>query len=120
MPLAHGDYSEGTRQNVLGSDGTAILYRDELWGATLLTRTLCLREGRPYVLIDATRLSEVVAADEVASFVDQNGIDVLNIAGPRSSHWPAGHGFAAGMTMLLIRRLRTFYYTQFGRFSLTF
>src|ERR1700727_1579159 len=46
--LALGGYSERTRQNVLDSDGTAIMYRSTLTGGTLLTRNLCRRAGKPY------------------------------------------------------------------------
>jgi hypothetical protein len=46
-PLARGGYRERTRQNVLDSDGTVILYRSTLTGGTLLTWNLCRRDSPP-------------------------------------------------------------------------
>src|SRR6202051_1239331 len=68
-PLARGGYRERTRQNVLDSDGTAILFHGVLGGGTLLTLNLCKREGKPHVVIDACKTSEPEAAAEIARFV---------------------------------------------------
>jgi hypothetical protein len=61
-PMARGGYRERTRQNVLDSDGTAILFYGVLGGGTLLTLNLCKREGKPHVVIDANKTSESAAA----------------------------------------------------------
>src|SRR5579863_5453566 len=61
-PLARGGYPERTRQNVLDSDGTAILFNGVLGGGTLLTLNLRKREGKPHVTIDASKTSEAAAA----------------------------------------------------------
>src|ERR1700680_2693414 len=90
-PLAHGGYRERTRQNVLDSDGTAILFHGVLGGGTLLTLNLCKREGKPHVVIDASKTSAPEAADEIARFVEEQDIHVLNVAGPRASGWGQGH-----------------------------
>ena len=105
-PLARGGYRERTRKNVLDSDGTAILFHGALGGGTLLTLNLCKREGKPDVVVDASKTSESAAADEIAIFVDEHDIHVLNVAGPRLSGWPQGHGFAIEVVGELIQRCR--------------
>jgi hypothetical protein len=97
---------ERTRQNVLDSDGTAILFHDALGGGTLLTLNLRKREGKPRVVIDASKISESAAAAEIARFVEEHEIRVLNVAGPRLSGWRQGYTFAmvtVGEVIALIR-----------------
>jgi hypothetical protein len=93
-PLARGGYRERTRQNVLGSDGTAILYFGTLTGGTLLTLNVCRRAGKPHVAIDAMHTDAEAAAVDIAAFIDTHAIRVLNVAGPRASGWPLGSDFA--------------------------
>ena len=57
MVLPKGGYRQRTRLNVVDSDGTAIIYYETLKGGTRLTRNLCALLKRPYVLIDARRVS---------------------------------------------------------------
>jgi hypothetical protein len=103
-PMTRGGYRERTRQNMLDSDGTAILYYGVLGGGTLLTLNLCKREGKPNVVIDASKTSELEAAADIARFIDEHDIHVLNVAGPRLSGWRQGHGFAVGTVRELIRK----------------
>lgn len=105
-PMARGGYRERTRQNVLDSDGTAILFYGVLEGGTLLTVNLCKREGKPHVVIDASKTSESDAAAEIARFVSEHDIHILNVAGPRASGWRQGHAFAVGTLAELVNRSR--------------
>jgi hypothetical protein len=72
----------------------------------LLTLILCKWEGRPYVVIDASKTSESAAAADIARLVDEHDIHALNVAGPRLSGWADGHGFAARTVGELIVRCR--------------
>ena len=92
--LPRGGYRERTRQNVVDSDGTAIIYIDSLKGGTRLTHTLCVSERKAYALLDARRLSVAEAVLALRQFVDNHRIDVLNVAGPRASGWNQGYGYA--------------------------
>jgi len=105
-PLARGGYRERTRRNVLDSDGTAILFHGVVGGGTLLTLNLCKREGKPHVVIDANMASEATAATEIARFVEEHDIHVLNIAGPRLSGWAQGYRYAVETVRELIMRCR--------------
>jgi hypothetical protein len=93
-PLPKGGYRQRTRQNVVDSDGTTIIYFNSLKGGTRLTRDLCALEKRPYVLIDAERLSVEDAVEAVRDFIDEHRIGVLNVAGPRASGWASGYSFS--------------------------
>jgi hypothetical protein len=94
-PLPGIGHRRRTRQNVIDSDGTVIFFYEALTGGTRLTRNLCALEKKPYITLDARRISEVPAAvAAILSFVADNDIQVLNVAGPRLSGWPEGYEFA--------------------------
>ena len=82
------DYRERTRQNIIDSQGTLIIARGPLTGGSKLTRSYAKVIGRPNCVIDLTLREEFEAAIIVKSFILENGIQVLNVAGPRLSHQP--------------------------------
>jgi hypothetical protein len=104
-PLPGGGYRERTRRNVVDSDGTAILFYGSLTGGTKLTRDICVREKKPFVVLDAKQSTESHAADAIVHFLKENEIAVLNVAGPRLSGWPEGHGFALRVIGKVIERV---------------
>ena len=100
--LAGSGYEERTLQNVLDSDGTAILYFGVLEGGTLQTKENCVVHGKPVELIDASRAAPAEAAARIAAFIRKNRISVLNVAGPRASKQPAAHDYARAAVTLVI------------------
>jgi Circularly permutated YpsA SLOG family len=61
---------------------------------------------RPYILIDAAETPDRgEAAKLVLKFTDENNIGTLNVAGPRSSGWPAGYRFARDVVSQVISGL---------------
>jgi len=104
-PLAElkgGGYEERTLQNVLDSDGTAILYFGELEGGTRLTAQYCQEHRKACELLNAERLSPKQAAREIVAFVAGKRIKVLNIAGPRASKWPGARDYARETLSLVL------------------
>ncbi|MGO8859068.1 MAG: putative molybdenum carrier protein [Steroidobacteraceae bacterium] len=97
IPLPGAGYREHTRQNVIDSDATAILFYQSLAGGTLLTRNLCVRQKIMFTVINAQDLSASAAAAMIVQFIEQNAIQALNIAGPRASGWEQGYGFAVAV-----------------------
>ena len=97
-------YRARTLKNVQDSDGTVILFSATLSGGTLLTRNLCVREKRPFILVDAKRTTKLRAADAVVRFVEEHDLRVLNVAGPRLSGWPKGYAFAMAVVGEVIIR----------------
>ena len=92
--LAGAGYEERTLQNVLDSDGTAILYSGALEGGTRQTMVHCVEHGKPFELIDATRIAPREAASRISAFVERYRLAVLNVAGPRASKWPDAWHYA--------------------------
>lgn len=104
IPLPDGGNRQRTRLNVVDSDGTAILYYESLKGGARLTRNLCALLKRPYILINARKTPDPIAAAEaVAAFVEGHGIQALNVAGPRASGWEAGYSFALDVVSGVIK-----------------
>jgi hypothetical protein len=82
-----------------------LLYKT-LSGGTRLTRNLCALLKRPYVLVDARQMSESEGVAAVREFVEKNGIQTLNVAGPRLSGWAAGYAFSlAVIKQVIVREL---------------
>lgn len=122
IPLPNGGYRQRTRLNVSDSDGTVILYTEPLNGGTRLTRNLCALLKRPYILINAAEMLDssamsltprscsgppfVEAAEKIVKFIEENEIEVLNVAGPRASGWARGYGFAWAMIREVLLRSR--------------
>jgi Circularly permutated YpsA SLOG family len=90
----HASFSERTRQNVIDSDGTVMIYDRQLSGGTKETVRFCRQLDRPYQLVDASRVRPEQGADLVRDLVAKHNIDTLNVAGPRQSEWPEGYNYA--------------------------
>ncbi len=79
------EYVVRTERNVVESDATLILYRDRIAGGTELTLRLAQRHGRPHVTVDLDAAPEPA---EVRRWLDQERVEILNVAGPRESQCP--------------------------------
>jgi hypothetical protein len=78
-------YPERTARNIRDSDGTLVLTRGVPDGGTALTVKLANRYRRPLLSID---LEQPSGPDQVASWAERQGVEVLNVAGPRESSCP--------------------------------
>jgi hypothetical protein len=78
-------YPERTARNIRDSDGTLVLTRGVPDGGTALTVKLATRYRRPLLSIDLERPS---SPDRVATWAERQGVEVLNVAGPRESSCP--------------------------------
>lgn len=79
-------YSDRTRRNVTDSDGTLILFKNEIRGGTFLTLRACQTFRKPHLAIDLPH--EPSAVSQVARWLTHHHIEVLNVAGPRASKEP--------------------------------
>ncbi len=82
------DYPGRTKQNILDSTGTVIISRGSLTGGSKLTLSFSRATGRPNCHIDLLKLESFEAAIILQSFILENQIQTLNVAGPRASHDP--------------------------------
>ena len=88
-------YSQRTEWNVRDSDGTAVFsVRRELRGGSLLAVELAGRYNKPVIHLCAQD-EGTNHAQELRAFIEEFGISVLNIAGPRESDEPDGYRFAS-------------------------
>jgi len=78
-------YEARTEWNVRDSDGTLVLVTGALSGGTKLTVECARKFERPCMIVDLGKASDVQA---VVEWVGENGIEVLNVAGPRESESP--------------------------------
>jgi hypothetical protein len=85
---AAGDYAERTERNVLDSDGTLIISHGDLVNGSMLTRDMAIRHDRPWLHADLEKTNSFVAVTTIQSWIAEQGIRVLNVAGPRSSRDP--------------------------------
>ncbi|MCD4674427.1 MAG: putative molybdenum carrier protein [Desulfobacula sp.] len=82
------DYRKRTRQNIIDSHGTVIISRGKLTGGSKLTRSFAKDAGRPNCYLDLLKTDEFESSIILKSFIMENEIQILNVAGPRSSHHP--------------------------------
>lgn len=83
------NYNTRTEQNVIDSEGTLIISHGRLTGGSDYTRDMALRHNRPWLHIDLNKTMAFQAARQIRSWLAEHEINVLNVAGPRTSKDPA-------------------------------
>ncbi len=86
--MAASDYPSRTRRNILDSHGTVIISRGQLRGGSKLTQSFAQVKGKPNCHIDLLKQDTFEGAIILQSFILENQIRILNVAGPRASHDP--------------------------------
>ena len=104
-PLPGGGCAERTLKNLMEADGTAVLYFGALEGGTELTVYLCIKNGRPYQLIDGDEVGIQRATQLLQRFVQERQVSLLNVAGPRASSRPQAYAYARAAIGGLIARI---------------
>ena len=87
--MTTASYPKRTAQNVIDSDGTVIFTYGALTGGSLLTRKKALQHGKPVLHFDLSKTTAADVVQELVGFIEQNDIEVLNVAGSRGSKDPA-------------------------------
>jgi len=85
-------YPKRTAKNVADSDGTVIFTHGKLTGGSLLTRKEAFEHDKPWIHLDLSKLTVAEATDMLQGFIQENGIEVLNVAGSRASKDPEIYG----------------------------
>jgi hypothetical protein len=83
------NYNKRTEQNVIDSDGTLIISHGKLTGGSDYTREMALLHHRPWLHIDLNKTGAFQAAGKIKSWITENEIEVLNVAGSRASKDPS-------------------------------
>jgi hypothetical protein len=102
------NYVVRTERNVVDSDGTLVLFRNQMTGGTELTHRLAQKHGKPHLCLDLVQVS--LAQDDfdevkqhLFDWLSENQIEILNVAGPRES---TSAGIQADSRMFLVAALR--------------
>ncbi len=90
------DYRIRTKANVRDSDGTLILYVDELKNGTELTRQIAKHLKKPFFLLQLNGRGYRGKVSNLHDWLDENITETLNIAGPRESSNPGIYDEALG------------------------
>lgn len=91
-------YPERTKRNVQDSDGTLILQAGPMIGGTALTELTARVAGK--TVMDCSP-DDLAAVERVRGWITVNGIEILNVAGPRESTEPIYQRAKRFMDMLL-------------------
>ncbi len=86
------DYPSRTKQNIQDSHGTVILSRGRLTKGSELTKVFAKIAGKPNCHINLANNDSFEAAIILQSFILENQIEILNVAGPRASNDPGIYG----------------------------
>lgn len=81
-------YRDRTEKNVLAAEGTLIFSFGPLSGGSALTEALAIRHNRPCLHIDFELIESERAAALVGQWLREERLEVVNVAGPRTSSEP--------------------------------
>ncbi len=82
------------------SDATLIVSAGALRGGSRLTRTCCRGLAKPYRVVDVLGAVEI---EDLRKWLADNRVAVLNVAGPRESHWPGVYALARDLLLELLK-----------------
>jgi hypothetical protein len=88
IEMQDSSYAKRTEKNVIEADGTLILSHGRLVGGSDYTRKMALKHNRVWLHLDLTKIAAFEASQRITSWLFQNNIEVLNVAGPRASTDP--------------------------------
>lgn len=97
-------YPKRTEKNILDSDGTLVVSHGKITGGTKMTVELAQRHCKPVLHLDLSAVSTGYAARMLRSWLSDNGVRVLNVAGPRASKDPLIFDVTLGLLMRLTNR----------------
>ena len=78
-------YRQRTEQNVIDSNGTLIISHGQLVDGSDYTRKMAIKHQRPWLHVDLNQTPAFKAAALIHSWIEENAIEILNVAGPRAS-----------------------------------
>jgi Circularly permutated YpsA SLOG family len=92
-------YPQRTEWNVRDSDGTLIILDGEPDRGTRLTIERAARNKKPFLIVNLAEHPDPAA---VHAWAAANGIEILNVAGPRASSCPAIYAQAAQFLRMVL------------------
>ena len=86
--MSSTSYPERTEKNVVDSDGTVIFSHGELSVGSLLTLEKAREHKRPVLHLDMANVTIEGAVELLKAFVEEHGVEILNVAGAKASKDP--------------------------------
>ena len=83
--MSSSSYALRTEQNVIDSSGTLIISHGRLSEGSDYTRKMAIKHRRPWLHINLNHTPAFKAATLIRSWLNENQIEILNVAGPRAS-----------------------------------
>jgi len=100
------EYEERTERNVAEADGTLALVRGEPTGGTAFTIALAHGYGKPCLVLDLESGDAALPAT-IQTWLRENNIRVLNVAGPRESNSPGIYKIAKALLEKIVKPQNT-------------
>jgi len=86
--MSTASFKDRIEQNVIDSHGSVIISHGTLTGGADYCFKMAQKYDRPCFHIDLNTLSQFTAASRLNTWIKENGIEVLNVNGSRSSEDP--------------------------------
>lgn len=83
--MSTSSFKDRIEQNVIDSNGSVVISHGALSGGADYCLKMAQKHGRPWLHIDLNTLSEFTAASRLNAWIKENGIEVLNVNGSRTS-----------------------------------
>jgi hypothetical protein len=103
--LPTDSYPKRTEQNVIDSDGTLIVSHGAVTEGSDYTRQTAEEHGKPWIHVDANRMSIDAAVKLIRAWINGSQIKVLNVAGPRASEDPKIYVTTKNLLSVLIKMM---------------
>lgn len=101
-------YAQRTDWNVKHSDGTLLLSRGKLTKGSALTLNFAKQRQKPFFVVDLSQDTTNIHLD-IISWLTQNNISVLNIAGSRESTSPGIYAQAYELLEKLLLEIKLYF-----------
>jgi hypothetical protein len=86
--MKKGGYPARTKKNIEASDGTVIFCQGRPSTGTKLTVDYAVQIKKPFLVLDIDSISKQTAVGMIREWITKEGIEVMNVAGPRQSSAP--------------------------------
>lgn len=96
-------YPPRTRLNVLESDGTLIIIRHNMTPGSRMTKRLCKKHKKPYLIVRCTAAITQSTVACVSTWIEEHEIEVLNVAGSRERTSPGIFDFTVRLLENVLR-----------------
>jgi len=94
-------YNKRTKLNVQESDATLVLNLGELEGGTAYTVQVAEKLGKPYLIVALDRVAD---PGSVAAWLNEQGVQVLNVAGPRECERPGIYDQSLRFLLVVLKK----------------